>query len=83
MTEVKENDSDTINRLSKLSSFEYDRVRNKEAESLGILVTTLDDAVKKAKIINTNTPSNHLKTNNALEPWAETVDGGGLLTVTL
>ena len=42
-------DGEVIARLSTLSPIEYDRVRETEAEALGVRVGTLDAEVKKAR----------------------------------
>ena len=49
MTEKLNTDIEAIARLSKLSLFDYDRVRCEEANKLGVLVSTLDEAVKKER----------------------------------
>jgi hypothetical protein len=46
---VVESNDETINRLRRLDPIEYDRVRNVEAEALGIRTTTLDKVVASAR----------------------------------
>ncbi len=44
----KETEAQAIKRLAALTALEYDRVRLKEAETLGVRVTALDKEVRKA-----------------------------------
>lgn len=71
-------DIETIVRLSKLSSFDYDRVRCDEANNLKVLVSTLDEAVKKAREQDT-TQQDHFIVTPTMEAWPEHVDGNELL----
>jgi putative DNA primase/helicase len=80
MAEIKENDVEAINRLANLTPFDFDRIRVEESNKLGILVTTLDDAVKKARNNNANSLTESIKIANIIEPWPEAVDGSELLT---
>lgn len=48
-TPPPETPAQIIDRLSKLSPIEYDQSREREAQHLGIRVSTLDDEVKKAR----------------------------------
>jgi len=70
-----ETDNEVIARLAKMKPLDYDRVRKDEAESLGIQVTTLDKAVKAARV---NVQVDGLKPRE-IEPWSEPVDGVALL----
>ncbi len=45
-----------VERLAKLSAFEYDRRREAEAKKLGIRMSTLDDAVKAVQEGEDETP---------------------------
>ena len=47
---------DRVERLAKLSAFEYDRQREAEAKDLGIRMSTLDDAVKAIQEGEDETP---------------------------
>jgi hypothetical protein len=75
-----ETDAEAIARLAALQPLEYDRVREGEAERLGIRVVTLDSEVKRAR-----EPSGHSDAQGrALRldppaPWPEPVDGATLL----
>lgn len=72
-------DIEAITRLSKLSSFDYDRVRCEEANNLGVLVSTLDEAVKKERDQHA-LPQNNFIVIPTIEPWPNPVDGSELLT---
>ena len=66
--------------LAAMSAIEYDRVRNKEAERLGIRVPTLDEEVEKFR----DTTEDLSRAGRALElplpePWPTPVDGAKLL----
>jgi putative DNA primase/helicase len=69
-----------IEHLAKLTPIEYDRIRESEAEKLGVRVSTLDAEVSRAQ---RDTPKND--TNGASvalvdpEPWPDPVDGKQLL----
>lgn len=65
-----ETEVETIERLSKLSLLEYDRVRVATAESLGVRISALDAQVKKARKINTEEQSLIEDT----EPYTQTVN---------
>ena len=66
--------------LATMSAVEYDRVRAKEAEALGIRVSTLDDEVGKLR----DTDDGSSRAGRSLElpspePWPTPVDGAKLL----
>ncbi len=70
-------DNETIQRLTALTSFEYDRVRIAEAKTLNIRPATLDNLVKAAKLIS----QKENKTPFAeIEPWHEPINPAELLT---
>jgi len=79
-TPAESEQNETIARLAKLSPFEYDRVRQAEAERLGARVTTLDEAVARAR---PKDGANDGRQGEALtferpEPWHEPVNGEAL-----
>ena len=65
-----------VDRMAKLSPLEYDRVRKKEAEALGVRPGTLDAAIKAARKEeeSADTPFHEV------ELWPEPVDGAALIT---
>jgi len=67
---------DAIQRLSRLSPLDYDKVRKAEAKALGVRSATLDEVVKAAQ---KNSDNNSLPFVE-VEPWAEKVDPAQLLT---
>ena len=67
---------DAIQRLSRLSPLDYDRVRRAEAKALGVRPATLDDVVKAARKGTDNSDLPFVE----IEPWAEKVDPARLLT---
>ncbi len=69
------NDEHVIKELVQLSPFQYDRVRNDEAEKLGVQVSTLDKEIKEArKDIQTNGFNLHDP-----NPYSAPVNGADLL----
>lgn len=69
-----------FHKLSTLSPVEYDQVRKKEADSLGIRVTTLDDEIAKLRPDTESEQSaGRALTFPPIEPWPEPVDGSALL----
>ena len=64
-----------IQRLSKLSPLEYDRVRKDEARALGVRPGTLDAAIKGARKEESSGSD-----FEEVEPWPDPVDGAALLT---
>ena len=65
-----------VNRLAKLSTLQYDRVRKDESKILGVRPGTLDAAVKSARKEEVDDSP-----FEEVEPWHEPVDGAALLTV--
>ncbi len=65
-----ETEGEIIERLSKLSLLEYDRVRINAAKSLNVRISALDAQVKQARKINTEEQSLIEDT----EPYSQTVD---------
>ena len=73
----------TVRRLAALSPIEYDRVRQAEADALGVRVTTLDAEVEKVRrklAGDGNDSQGEAVLFPDIEPWPEPVDGGELLT---
>jgi putative DNA primase/helicase len=71
-----------VERLAKLSRIEYDRVREAEAERLGVRVSTLDAEVEKARRKLTgdgNDGQGEAVLFPDIEPWTEPVDGAELI----
>jgi putative DNA primase/helicase len=79
---TRPSDDTELERLSRLSPFEYDRQRKGAAERLGVSVTTIDEEVKKRrKIDNQRGPGAGREMRfPEVEPWPEPVDGAELLT---
>lgn len=75
-------DDTELERLSRLTPFEYDRQRKGAAERLGVSVTTIDNEVKKRrKIDNESSPGAGREMYfPEVEPWPEPVNGAELLT---
>src|SRR5579859_1575510 len=64
--------SDDLRRLALLSPIEYDLVRRAEAKRLNLRLSTLDDAVERARILEDDAQANALKLPQ-LEPWPEPI----------
>jgi putative DNA primase/helicase len=76
----------TVRRLAELSPIEYDRVRQVEADALGVRVATLDLEVEKLRrTLNAGGAQQGSEGSGEavlfpeLEPWTEPVDGAELL----
>lgn len=69
-------DSGTVTWLAGLPPLEYDRLREAEAERLGVRVSTLDKLVKKAIGESVEEADNPL---TSADPWAHPVEGAVLL----
>jgi len=63
--------------LAALSPLEYDRVRIKRAEALGIRVSTLDEQVERLRDVADDKQSDLFPD---VEPWPTAVNGAALLT---
>ena len=71
----KETDEQAIKRLAALSPMEYDRVREEEAKSLGVRVSSLDKEVqgrRKALKPDDEMPDELV---DGIEPWPDEVNG--------
>lgn len=66
-------------RLAKLSPMDYDRVRQAEAEALGVRVTTLDAEVSKMRPAGDNDIQGKDVVFPEIDPWPEPVDGAQLV----
>lgn len=68
-------DDARISWLAQMSLLEYDRIREAEAEAMGVRVSTLDKQVKavQGEIAAEDDPLGEVS------PWAEPVDGAALL----
>jgi putative DNA primase/helicase len=62
--------------LARLKPLEYDRIRQAEAERLGVRIGTLDAEVRKGRGNGEADPEALVET---VEPWGEPVDGAELL----
>lgn len=71
-------DRDTIERLATMHILEYDRLREAEAERLGVRVSALDRAVAAARAAFADGAGRAFKLENP-EPWPEPVNGAALL----
>jgi putative DNA primase/helicase len=74
-----EEDRRTYERLAKLSAGDYDRVREKEAQRLGIRVATLDREVGRIRS-DANPETGQALALEDPEPWPEPVSGEAVLT---
>ena len=70
-------DAQVIARLASLSLMEYDRVRKCEAKELGVQLSTLDEQVKAARIVQAPV---ELLPFQDWEPYPEPIDPALLLT---
>src|SRR5262249_40003235 len=71
-------DTTEIERLSKLTTFEYERQRDEAADKLGARVSTLDAAVKALRD-KTSKEARKFLPHWDVEPWPEVVNGDALL----
>lgn len=71
-TTPAETDDQALARLASLAPLEYERAREAEAKRMNFRVTVLDAEVEKLR------PKRE-QASNAMEPWAETVNGADLL----
>jgi putative DNA primase/helicase len=77
---AQETDAEIIARLAKLPPMEYDRVREKEAQRLGVRIATLDCEVVKARDDEAGNDARGTAVEfEAIDPWGESVDGATLL----
>lgn len=76
---TSETPEQAVARLAALSPMEYDKVRETEAETLGVRVSTLDAEVKAARKAD-EAAGGATMTMDDPEPWPEPVDGAALLT---
>lgn len=76
---TRADDKDTLARLAALPPMEYDRVRQAEADKLGIRVTTLDATVAELRTTTTEAATGRAFTLHEVEPWPEPVGAGELL----
>ncbi len=81
ISDVEVIDRDTVAELAGLSPLEYDRVREIEAERLGVRIATLDkQVVRQRKASDPSTAQGGELVLSEPEPWHEQVDGAKLLT---
>lgn len=66
-------------RLAQLSPLAYDQVREREAEALGVRVSTLDKEVAKQRTDGKDNPQGRAIELYEPEPWPEPVDGAVVL----
>ena len=78
--ELKLDDEVVIATLAKLPPVEYDRCREKEAERLGIRVSTLDKEVREKRSMPESDFETALAFMEEPEAWPEPVDGLSLFT---
>jgi putative DNA primase/helicase len=81
--EYRETPEEVVARLAKLPLLEYDQVREEEAATLGVRVTTLDVEVAKARPQPVSGKSDakqgHAVVFDEPKPWPEPVNGADLL----
>jgi putative DNA primase/helicase len=73
-------DEATLERLSTLTSLEYDRVRKDEAKLLEVNVSTLDKEVKQRIKRHKDVEKSSLNTFSDIDPWDTPVNVEELLT---
>ena len=74
----KEDSQAALCRLAALSPFEYEQVRQKEAEKLGVRVTVLDNEVKNRRPKPQDGPESRAIVEE-IEPWDEPVNAAEIL----
>lgn len=67
----RESDDAAAARLAALSEFEYDRVRKRASEELGVQLSTLDALIKGKRKIKQESNDGWFET---IDPWHEAVD---------
>ena len=75
--DVRPDPEQRARELAKLKRLEYEQVREKEAQQLGIRLSALDDAVKRLR--GDHDKDQAAEPFEAIEPWPQSVDGGALL----
>ncbi|MBT7646625.1 MAG: hypothetical protein HN768_06160, partial [Rhodospirillaceae bacterium] len=71
-----ETDAEAISRLAELSPFEYDRVREAEADKIGVRIGTLDKQVAGLRITSTDeSDPGRAVLFDEPEAWPDLVDG--------
>ena len=76
----RERDRETIKKLARMDSLEYERNRDVEAKKLGISrVTVLDSLVAAERAEQNEEQESSFLEFDAVEPWPEPVDGTALL----
>lgn len=75
----RETPEETVARLATLSLLEYDRVRQLEAETLGVRASTLDKEVARVRGKETDDGSGQAVIFEENEPWPDPIDGAVLL----
>jgi hypothetical protein len=76
-----ETDAEAISRLAELSPFEYDRVREAEADKIGVRIGTLDKQVAGLRITSTDeSDPGRAVLFDEPEAWPDLVDGAALLS---
>ena len=75
----KETPEETVARLATLPPLVYDRVRQMEADLLGVRTSTLDKEVAAARGNGTDKESGQAVIFEEFEPWPVPVDGAALL----
>ena len=73
-------DLNTVNRLAAFSRIEYDKVRGEEAKSMGIRVSTLDEAVDAERKLLEQEGADQNSIVSDVDEWPESVHGGQLLS---
>ena len=74
--EPKESLEDAVRRLAALKPLEYERVRQGEAEALGVRVSALDSEIKAQR--EAGGDDDGVSAVEELEPWLDPVDGAVL-----
>ena len=69
---TEESDEELFNRLANLPKFEYEKLRKKEADKLGVRVNFLDKVICQLRLSNEPEPDEN-KVIETLEPWPDPV----------
>ena len=80
--ETKETEEETVARLAALPLIAYDRVREAEADRMGIRVSILDSEVERLRKScgNDSTLQGRTVDLPEIEPWSEAVNGAEILS---
>ena len=76
----KEDDAAIVLRLAELTNLQYEKVREEEAEKMGVRVSVLDKEVSKLRVGDQKEAHGRSVELYEPEPWGQPVDGAKVLT---